>query len=234
LEANPFTGEVYAMIADGEGIYDAYDFYIYKIDVATAAEVKHFVSYDVGRPIDFTFIGETEIAIYDGYADYVYRSDISEMYAVATQLAHVQVTVASGDHFAMTYSKEYNRIFIATDDFVNNDGMALFKLNPANGIISKVADANYDAEMVSIFLLGNVTPATGVVTTAEVLAEEEVAETTEVVEEAEAEEETEVEATTEVVEEAEVEEETEVEATTEVVEEAEVEEEVTEATEVTE
>ncbi len=224
LEANAFTGKVYALfgfIGDWSEEY-----YVYEVDVTTAAATSlGMITWEVGRPAAIVFTGETEVAIYDSLYDYVYESDITDLYTVA-QLAFVQFTVASGEHFSMTYSKELGQIFIATDDYYNNNGMALFKLNPATGYIAKVADAAYDAELVSIFMVEGTAPVAGVATAAEETVEETTEELVEIEEVAETVEtettaEEVVEETSEITEVEETTETAEVIETTEVVEETE-------------
>ena len=168
LEANAFTGKVYALV--GFVGYWSEEYYIYEVSTATGAATAVYCvdPYTVGRPGAIAFMSATEVAIYDTYQDYVHKADITSMYGDATQLAFVQFTVSSGDHLSMTYSKELNYLFIATDDWYHYDGtMALYKLNPENGIIAKVDAAAYDADLGSIFMMEGTTPVAGVAPTVE-------------------------------------------------------------------
>ena len=224
LEANAFTGKLYALI--GYVGYWSEDYLIYEINTETAAgTAAMMVSYEVGRPGDIAFMSATDVAIYDVYQDYVFKADVTNLYSAATQLAFVQFTVASGDYLSMTYSKEFNYLFIATDDWYHGDGtMGLYKLDPTNGAISKVGDAAYAEGTMSIFLIEGTTPAAGVAPTALIDDVEETEAATEETTEVE-----EAEAATEETAEAE-----EAEAATEETTEAEEAEVATEEAEVTE
>ena len=197
LEANAFSGKVYALV--GYVGYWSEDYIIYEIDTTTAAgTAAMMVDYSVGRPGDIAFLSATDVALYDTYQDYVYKADVTNLQSAVTQLAFVQFTVSSGDYLSMTYSKDLNYLFIATDDWYHGDGtMGLYKLNVENGIIAKVDDAAYNAETMSIFMIEGVTPAVGVEKETEEI-ESPVAVAEEVTEVVEAEVET--EETTEVVE----------------------------------
>ena len=220
LEANAFDGKVYALV--GYVGYWSEDYLIYEINTATAAgRAAMMVDYSIGRAGDIAFMSESDVAIYDVYQDYVFKADVTDLYSSATQIAFVQFTVSSGDHLDMTYSKEFNYLFIATDDWYHAEGditMGLYKLDPVSGIISKVSDAAYNAETMAIFMLNGVTPKAGAVIDSPVGPEID----SPVVESpvAVAEEVTEVEETEAVTEEATevVETETETEEATEVVE----------------
>ncbi|WP_455677994.1 Ig-like domain-containing protein, partial [Sharpea azabuensis] len=108
--------DVYVMASGVSGWMNIY--YIYKLDLTTgAATIVKEVSETVPRPVAFTFISASEVVIYDGYTDYIYKSDITESSADEEQLAFVQFTVASGDHITMTYSSSLKQVFIATDVF---------------------------------------------------------------------------------------------------------------------
>ena len=172
LEANAFTGKVYALV--GFVGYWSEEYYIYEVNTDTAAgTMTMFVDYSVGRPGDIAFMSATDVAIYDTYQDYVYQADISTLYSDVAQLAFVQFTVSSGDHLSMTYSKDLNYLFIATDDWYHGNGtMGLYKLNVENGVIAKVDDAAYNAETMSIFMIEGTTPVAGVATVAEEAVEE--------------------------------------------------------------
>ena len=165
LEANAFTGKVYALV--GYDVFgDDETTCLYEVNVETAeATLAVTFSYDL-RPLDIAFTSESEVIIYDSYADNIYKGDLSDNLATLTHIAWIQATLSisevDGDRHDMTYSKELGRIFLAAEDSYNGQRATLYVFNPVTSILTKVGNTKYDAGFTSIMFVEGTAPATGV------------------------------------------------------------------------
>lgn len=160
LVANAFNNKVYVLVA---GVMDYYrQYYVYELDLATGAStIASQIAYNIMRPVEFVFTSETDMILYDAYSDYIYEMNMNNSAETdAKHLAWVQTTLSSGNSMGMVYSKDMDKVFLASDKSEAHNQRALYTLDPNTGVFKKYADAKYNVDFIDLILIEGSTPVT--------------------------------------------------------------------------
>lgn len=149
LTVNSFNGKLYALIR--VNMVD----YIYEMDAETgAAQYVRIVADGIWRPKTIAFVSESSMVVYDAFNDYIYRMSLTEG-EPAKGVVWAQAVVVAEEHIGMVYSKELNRVFMATAAAYSESddlSMGLYILNPDTGSFKKYGNAAYDESITGLIL----------------------------------------------------------------------------------
>lgn len=154
LESN--GKDLYALVSvvmvDEEDIYGTMHYYICKLDLETETmETACEIGMDVGRPVRFSFLNESECAIYDLYRDCIFKQNVET--GETAQIAWTQNVFVAGKTIGMAYSKEFDMIFVATEDTQYRYTMSLYCIDPHTGKTELIGDAAYSPDLKDILLM---------------------------------------------------------------------------------
>lgn len=144
MTINAFTGKMYALVELNDGMY--LDYSIYEVDMNNGSST-YCMTADytiVNRAIAFTFVSETKAFLYDGYNDTVDSVDLAN--GTSKEECWAQNIIICGDNAGMTYSKELDMIFFASNGLYTND-VTLYFIDPDSGAVKEYAVTQFDTNL---------------------------------------------------------------------------------------